>query len=822
MVSSAQHIKRPLLFFRRLRQRLTLELCCTATIRRLLCLTVAIAVLACGDVYAKPPPQTGPRWQLQGYLHDESSQYGIDDLLQNVKMMPSTLETPSFGRLKGTLWLQAEIAANPSHIDYTLEISYPHLRDIELYWVQNGKLILESRGGYESLATEDLPCRGFCFYVPDAAEAPLTLYMAVRSDSPILVPMHFYNRAELQQYTRTSHMILGVFYGTFLVMFFFNLFLYFSTQAKEYLLYDVYIASLGVWVASHDGTLRDYVLTPGSWFAGYQFHFVVTLWGVVAGGMFSQAFLNTRVHAPRCDTVFGVLILVGLSSILWILITGDTFFAPMVNLLTLFMSATAIISAIIELRRGVIMARYFLVAWVSVVAGSLMWVLTLTGLIPFMKGAAFYVHLGCFFETILLSLALGDRINQLQDERNRLQTLAKTQLEDTNRKLAISNRFKDEFLSTVSHELRTPMNGVIGSSELMKMTPLTEEQNSYLTNINRSSQNMMRLIEDILTYTQLDAGRYSVESKSINFTQLFEDLSSQFRGRAQSQGLSFSSHISPDVPRYIEGDASKLLLILNHLLENACKFTDQGSIQISATRVPAPTRPLEGSQWIRFSISDSGCGVPKHMQDTVFELFRQGDGSMTRKQGGLGIGLALCKRITLIMGGILEFHSDTQRGTDVHVFLPFKLGKAVIRPQVPSPVLALNTEQRKKVMVVEDNHVNRMVLEGILKKLGYTTVCAANGQEAVNQLKDAAVDLVFMDCQMPVMDGYEATRQIRQMGQATAQLPIVAVTANSNPGDREHCLECGMNDFIAKPYTQRDVANALDYWLRHPSQQGVI
>lgn len=735
-------------------------------------------------------------------------------------MEPVKTQTASFGRREGTLWLRATVtplANGPT----TLEISYPHLRNIDLYWVKNGQLIGHRQGGYHAASPKDLPCRGFCFVLPQNEVAPLTLYLAISSDSPILVPMHLYNDWDLQWHTRSSHIVLGIFYGTFLVMFFFNLFVYVSTRAREYLLYDFYIASLCMWVASHDGTLRDYLLPADSWASDYRFHLLLTLWGVVAGGRFSQAFLNTRVHAPRCDTIFTILTAIGTICIFWVLIDGESFHASIVNVLTLLMSATAIGSAVIELRRGVVMARYFLVAWVSVVAGSTLWVLTLTGILPYVKGAAFYVHLGCFFETILLSLALGDRINQLQDERNRLQQQAKAQLEESNRKLAISNRFKDEFLSTVSHELRTPMNGVIGSTELLKSTLLSDEQIAYLNNISRSSQNMMRLIEDILTYTQLDADRYVIDSKPINITQTFEDLCNQCRARAQAAGLSFSSHMAQEVPRYVEGDLAKVTMVLQHLMDNACKFTEHGGIKVSATRINPPPNNSDEKVWIRFSISDTGCGVPKHMLDTVFELFRQADGTMTRKQGGLGIGLALCKRITMLMGGMLEFQSDVQRGTDVHLYLPFNPTTFNTSTSNASKTAlpALIGGAPKTVMVVEDNQVNRMVLEGILKKLGYTAISAVNGQEAVEMMHDHTPDLIFMDCQMPVMDGYEATRKIRDSGNDSQKLPIVAVTANSNPGDKEHCLECGMNDFIAKPYTQRDIAHALDYWLSPTRQQ---
>ncbi|CBL44916.1 Probable sensor histidine kinase [gamma proteobacterium HdN1] len=802
-------------------------------------------------------------------------------------MNPAEHATASFGRHEGTVWIRATLQhlrtqeidtqGTDSQKPLFLEISYPHLKDIKLYWAQNSKIIQTRHGGYSQTSSRDLPCQGFCFRIPQVQEdLPLTLYIAVQSNSPIIVPLRIFDEATLLRHTRISHIVLGIFYGSFVVMFFYNLFIYSSTRAREYLLYDLYLITLCLWVASHDGTLRDLVLPNFSWSYSYHFHVLLTLLGAIAGGYFSKSFLDTRTHAPRLNALFSVLLSFGMICVLWVLAAKNEFPTGIANLLTVALSATAIISGIVELRRGVSMARYFLVGWISVVTGSTLWVLTLSGILPYIHGAMLYVHIGCLLETVLLSLALADRINQLQAERARLQQQAKALLEDTNRKLALSNRFKDEFLSTISHELRTPMNGIIGSSELLKMTHLDDEQNNYLHQIARSSQGMMRMVEDILAYTQLNTDRHSFEQKPVNITRLFEELCSHFRARSQAQRLSFSSHFSPDLPRFVRGDAGKIDMILRHLLDNACKFTENGGIRFSATKIAPLAKDPQGAIWIRFSISDTGHGVPKELHESVFEMFRQVDASMTRKQGGLGIGLALCKQIVVRMRGKLEFLSDVNHGTDVHVYLPFQPVTAQELESIPSilpsalfqtshprnPIQESHASQEKRakqgvepasenahqsddsltnnalaplsintstpaaavteqpieapqarILIVEDNQVNYLVLEGILRKLGHIPIAANNGKEALSILKAITPDLIFMDLQMPVMDGFEATEAIRKLPPPKGNLPIVAVTANSDADNRERCTKCGMNGVIGKPFTRKDIKNALDLWL---------
>lgn len=575
----------------------------------------------------------------------------------------------SFGRHAGQIWLRTTIDASRCHGgDCVLELPYPHLRDVNVFWHAGDTLLMRQHGGYAS-PTGDIPCRGDCFTVP-AHQAPLTLTVGVVTDSPLLVPMQLHDRASLYRHMRTNHLLLGVFYGTFFVMCCYHAFLFASTRHREYLLYVGYIASMGLWCASHDGNLRDYLLIRDSWYASYHFHYALTLATLVAGAAFGRRFLNTRSHLPIADRLLVVLMASGLIGMAIILSVGEVAIPFLVSLLTLSLAVTFIVTAVLELRRGVRMARYFLIGWLALALGSLWWVLTLNGVLPYTDVSVYSVHLGGMLETVLLSLALGDRINSMERERTRLRRLAKNHLEEANRKLAASNRFKDEFLSNVTHELRTPMNGVLGSAELLQSTRLDSEQSEYLATLFQSGNLMIKVIDDLLTYTQLSAGRYSLRREPIAMADLFRKSLEQAEDTCTQKRVRLKVERDASLPAWLKGDAEKLELIMAHLLDNACKFTKEGDISVTIAQSTSVPGKRHADCWLGIRIRDTGCGIDTALQKKIFEGFHQEDGSMSRRQGGLGIGLALCQQIVKLLGGSLELRSEKRLGTDVTVKIP--------------------------------------------------------------------------------------------------------------------------------------------------------
>ncbi|MGC1509552.1 hybrid sensor histidine kinase/response regulator [Ketobacter sp.] len=744
-------------------------------------------------------------------LEDSSGTLTLDDVRSRdtqQQFEPVFSDSPYLSRTHSTFWFRFQTRFDENALPLILEIGYPHLSHITLYQMNGDQLVSKIRSGYTQKDTR-INCTRFCFPVKPA-EGINTLYIEVNSDSPVFVPINLRTAPEQLVHERLIMGITTLFYGAFIVMALFNLFLYWSTREKSYVYYVFYIVTLFLWTLSHDGLLRDLLFYRNDWLSSYKTHFIITLLSVSGGAIFSQEFLKTKVLMPMLHKAFGFLVLVSLADIALIIVSGKVMLPNSANMLTFFLSLLGISAGFVGIQRGIKTARFYLIAWISVIIGAMCWILTISGIFPLNLLTAFSVQIGALLETILLALALGDRINVLQAERIQFERDANKALEESNRRLAASNRFKDEFLSTVSHELRTPMNGIFGASELLEHTQLDTVQNKYLTTIVRSSRDMMGMIENILTYTQLESGIAAADNHPFPIRNFLEDTASHYRSRAVIQNLGFEFALDETVPTIVNADEDKLKLLLDHLLDNACKFTDQGEIKLGITL--SETEPASDQVKLIFTIKDTGCGVPDSLQSEIFDSFKQADGSLTRRKGGLGIGLALSQKIISILDGSMEFHSVVGKGTEVTLSLPMQRSEAAADNQLGFIADDIDPEDIE-ILVVEDNYVNKLVMEGQLRVLGFQVDSANNGKEAVTMMERRVYDLVFMDCQMPIMDGFEATKLIRKLGNQNADIPIVAVTANTNMGDRESCLAVGMNDYIKKPFNQSALINAINRWL---------
>ena len=749
-------------------------------------------------------------------LEDPSGTLLVEDLRSPDiagQFEPLFVDTAYLGRTHSVYWFRFQLDFDAHDSDIVLELGYPHLKHISLFRFIEDELVDQQKSGYGDSPTSTLECSRPCFLIP-ASQGIQTLYLRVSSDSPLFVPMSLRDTNHQMKSERAMMALSALFYGAFMVMGLFNLFIYFSTKKTSYLYYVAYISSLGLWTLSHDGLLRELLFMNNEWLASYKTHFILTLLCVCMGALFCQKFLQTRDNMPLHHKAFSFLILMGGIDIALIVLNGKVLLPNSANLLTMVFCLVGLSAGTIGLVSGLKTARFFLIAWLSVIIGTVCWVLTISGVFPLNKFTLFSVHMGALVETVLLALALGDRINVLQAERIQVEQDAKRKLEESNIKLAASNQFKDEFLSTVSHELRTPMNGIFGAYELLEHTDLDTEQVKYLSTISRSSRDMIGMIENILTYTQLESGTATPNNYPFRIKECLQEMAMHYRGRASMQDLEFEFNLDSSIPITLEGDEDKLKLLLDHLLDNAFKFTDQGGVCFEVSLL----QPTDADhEKLQFVIRDTGCGVPESLQSDIFNSFKQADGSLTRRKGGLGIGLALCQKIVNILAGNLEFKSVVNEGTQVILTLPFRPAEDQFRQanQISHTIKPENID----ILVVEDNYVNKLVMEGQLRKLGFQVYSAGNGKEAVAMVEKREYDLVFMDCQMPIMDGFEAARQIRLLNNRNASIPIIAVTANTNPGDRENCIAAGMNDYIKKPFNQAILIGAINRWLSYDTDQ---
>ncbi|MBV1922344.1 MAG: response regulator, partial [Pseudomonadales bacterium] len=750
-------------------------------------------------------------------IEDTSNSLTFEQITQ-LPFTPLEKSIPKLGKRSSTWWAKTTLILPENDNVWYVQISYPHIKSIHFYSPNEQGSYEEFHSGYETFTQEEQSnTQGFAFPLTRQPNNKQTVYFQIASDSPIITPISVLDADHLLSNERVQSYAHGSFYGIFTVMGLFNLFIFFSTKDKSYLFYVFYIASIFLFTLSSDGTLRKVLPFVNPANITYGCNMIMAMGPTIFGALFCQNFLHTRERQPIIHKIFWSIIILCLINILLILILQPYPFHSSVVILTLLVIGNAITAGIIALKQHLSIARYFLIAWVCLIIGSVIWLLTLMGVIPFNEYSSLSAHTGAAFETILLSMALGDRINQIRQENQKIEAEAKAQLEESNRLLAGSNHFKDEFLSVISHELRTPMNGVYGATELLEFTHLDDEQQEHIRTIKRSSNDMLGMVEDILTFTQSEAGTLFQQNEPIELHALLQQLSKNLDMRCAVRGIIYSTSIDPSIPHVISSDKSKLIIILSHLLDNAVKFTENGKVTLSITPHPsakANSNNDDGTNTIGLclTIADTGCGVPIEQQQSIFESFRQVDNSLTRRHGGLGIGLALCKRVIDILHGTLSFDSTPGIGTNVRVDLSVGVPEnQETHTLQPTPTSTVTPGTR--VLVVEDNYVNKLVISGILKKMDLAVFSCNNGQEAVDFANHNEVDLILMDCQMPVMDGYEATRLIRKTSGPMAQVPIIAVTANANPGDHLLCLEAGMNDYLKKPITHSLLAEKINKWF---------
>jgi signal transduction histidine kinase/CheY-like chemotaxis protein/HPt (histidine-containing phosphotransfer) domain-containing protein len=380
-------------------------------------------------------------------------------------------------------------------------------------------------------------------------------------------------------------------------------------------------------------------------------------------------------------------------------------------------------------------------------------------------------------------------------------------------KAEAANIAKSDFLANMSHELRTPMNGVLGMATLLADTNLSVEQAEFVATINGSAENLLMLLNDILDFSKIEAGALVLENMAFNFTDFLQNTINLLRPQAEKKGVLLLIEYTQNGPQYIWGDSGRIRQIITNLVGNAIKFTEHGYVRLNVA--------IQNDKF-QITVEDTGVGIPAHKLGEIFDKFTQGDASVTRKYGGTGLGLAITKQLVNLMGGQITVESKEGKGSSFCFNIPCiaatqadinekneQYGIRCIATQNRTPI------ENARVLLVEDYNVNQVFAEKLLKKMGFCHIdLAENGVQALQQYRTHNYDMIFMDCQMPELDGYQTTEKLRMMEEGTPlHTPIVAMTANAMMGDREKCLKSGMDDYLSKPLRTEHLKKIIESWF---------
>ena len=376
-----------------------------------------------------------------------------------------------------------------------------------------------------------------------------------------------------------------------------------------------------------------------------------------------------------------------------------------------------------------------------------------------------------------------------------------------------ANRAKSQFLANMSHEIRTPMTGILGVSDLLAKTELTQKGQAYVDTIRGSTRSLLGIVDDILDFTKIESGQLRMEAVDFQLRETLLAVIDLVQPRALAKNIELRVELADDLPAVLCGDPLRLRQVLLNLVFNAIKFTETGSVELWVSRQPGG-RARDEAPVVVYSVSDTGIGMSPRILEKLFEPFSQGDPSTTRRFGGTGLGLVISQRIIESMGGRIEVFSEPDKGSTLSFTLRMPLGDPakIVTPSVAEVVESRGEGSSARLLVAEDNEVNRLVIREQLADLGHQVTLVGNGHEALSALRQQPFDLILMDCQMPELDGYEATRRIR-LQEVDSHLPIIALTAHAMRGDREKCLAVGMDDYLSKPFTLEELTTVLDRWL---------
>ncbi|MCQ4262755.1 hybrid sensor histidine kinase/response regulator [Stutzerimonas stutzeri] len=607
-----------------------------------------------------------PLGSLMQVFEDPLGDVQIEDIASPAfesRFQPHQSAVFNAGYSRSAHWVRVDLNYRPQASQearrWLLEVAYPPLDSLQLYLAdgQGGYRLARDTGDTRPWASREIRQGNYLFEIELPANQPQRVYLRVQSEGSIQVPLSLWSQHAYLEAQPGRIYVLGMIYGVLLAMLVYNLFIYISIRDPSYLYYILYIAAFGLYQVSVNGAGVQFLWPDRPWWANAATPLLIGATGLF-GCLFTRSFLRTAEHSRWMDRLLRLII--GFSVVVMVLaLTTDYGLSlRLATGLALLFTLAVFAAGILAWLRGMRVARYFIIAWSALLIGGQINTLMVLGHLPHNFLTMYASQLGAALEVVLLSMALADRINALKDERATILEDARAELEQLNRELAESNRLKDEFLSNISHELRTPMMGVMGALELLPTSDTPEELQQYQHIATGSARDMMRLVNNILVLSELRAGKLRPEDYRFSLSDTAARLQQQFSAHADGKGLAFELEFDDRLPDLVYGDGDKLEQSVRHLLDNAIKFTSRGAVTLRFAGA-VEQRELQ----LSIEVIDSGIGFSAADQAFLYQQFRQVDGSMTRRYGGLGIGLAISRGLIEVLGGQLDQQSRPGLGS---------------------------------------------------------------------------------------------------------------------------------------------------------------
>ncbi len=755
--------------------------------------------------YAKVAVTGDQQVSLQAILDQPSS----------LNFQPISGPDLSLGFTEGQAWVTFGLKNHSSEpIHYYLETGRPITDKANLYLVaDDGKAVLQQSGDALPFNQRVFGHRKSIFHIDLAPGENVRAYLMFQSDGEVInVPLKLRSPENLILSTYREQLFFGLFYGILVLAAITYFFFYFALRDRSFLEYSFYVVFVGLLQFSLDGHFYQYLAPGGGWFSLRAVLIFATL-STFFFGRYNQVFLKIKEYSRPIYT--GFLVNYGLVAVSFVLLICSPqilpFLYPFANVLGLGMLVLALSSLIYLKANRHAVDIFFATGILCLVAGFTVFILNNFGAIS----NSFFVDnstkFGTGLEVIFLSLSMANRIRLLKSEKEKMQALALKRAEEM-------NEVKSFFLSNMSHELRTPLNAIMGLADVMLKDTADEKVRDHCEVIKYASVSLLSSVNDILDFSKIEKNELTLDKVDFEPAEVLSQIVKGAEKQALDKGLQFQYHLAPELPKLLTGDPARLGQIVNNVLGNAVKFTPQGFVKMDVFALDTDETRMK----VAIEISDSGVGIPAEQIEGIFEAFTQNNITDKRKFGGFGLGLSIVKKLIDLHGGIIEFQSETDRGTICRIELDYAV------PAQPKPVVMhYPTDDYdllgKHILVVEDNDINQMVMRAILKKWKNTTFSFANdGEEGVRMAREEAVDLILMDLQMPVMDGYEAAIAIRagEAGFDKRNIPIIAVTADVMEATRQRVLSIGMNDYLTKPVDKDKLYHHIIRLLsQNPSQR---